>query len=191
MRFNNNDEDTRYDFFDGPDIPETPKAPKPPVYTPEDPEYWDQPESDWEHLKPRRPFRRLWIWVAGIVVIIGFIVALWLRFFSPYIEESVQYGYVDNVEIRGTIFKTYEGVLIPYKDIMDTTRIYSRDFFFSCDNNEIYTTLKRLQRSGVPVRVQYNSYHAIVPWRGASKIVVTAVDSVDAKSILPPDFLRQ
>ena len=93
------------DFFDGPDIPEPVKEPKKPTFKPEDPDYWEE-ESEWEHLKPPRK-TRLWLWIGLPVLFLALIAACWLRYFSPYVEEATQYGYVEHIEKRGTVFKTY------------------------------------------------------------------------------------
>ena len=99
-----------------------------------------------------------------IVVALG--VACWLRYFSPYVEDATQYGYVEHIEKRGTVFKTYEGVLLPYKELHDTTRIYSRDFIFTAADKQVALRLKRAQLDARPVRVTYRQYHATLPWRG-------------------------
>lgn len=174
------------DFFDGPDIPEPVKKPKKPTYLPDDPAYWDE-ESEWEHLRPRNK-TKLWLWTGGILLLIALMLGLWLRFINPYVVDASQVGYVENIELRGTVFKTYEGVLLPYKELFDTTRLYRRDFIFTAADEKTAARLKRAMLEGRPVRVGYKRYHAIVPWRGSSKIVVTAVDSVDATKILPPEF---
>lgn len=175
------------DYFDSEEIiEEKPKPEKRPSYRPDDPAYWEE-ESDWDHLKPGSGVP-LWIWVVMSLVIIGIIIAGYLRYFSPYIEEATQYGYVEHIEKRGTIFKTYEGVLIPYKELRDTTRLYNRDFVFSVDNEKTATELKRAQFAARPVRITYKKYHATLPWRGSSKIIVTETDSVDPSKILPPEF---
>ncbi len=175
------------DYFENSDEPEVkPAEPKKPVYTPDDPAYWEE-ESEWEHLKPRFRFR-WWVWAAGAFVIVGLIIACWLRYFSPYIEDATQFGYVENIEKRGTVFKTYEGVLLPYKELMDTTRLYRRDFIFTAKNDSLAALLKRAQFASRPVRIGYKQYHATLPWRGASKVIVTSVDSVDPSKILPPEF---
>lgn len=181
------DKEEKNDYFDNEDLPEEqPKAPKKPTYKPDDPDYWEE-ESDWDHLQTRSrwPF---WIWIIGALAVIGLIIGCWLRYFSPYVEEATQYGYVEHIEKRGTIFKTFEGVMIPYKELMDTTRIYNRDFVFSVDNDEAATNLKKAQLNAKPVMVTYKKYHATLPWRGASKIVVTEADTIDPKKILPPEF---
>lgn len=184
MRFNNEEDDDRADYFDGPDIPEEKKPEKKPEYTPDDPLYWEE-EHRWEHLRPRRLIRLYFIG-GGVVVAIIALILLWWRFFNPYVEEASQYGYIDHVEKRGVVFKTYEATLIPYKNIMDTTRVYDGDFTFSA-SSEVGAKLRRFQHSGIPVKVEYKTYHATVPWRGDSKTVVTDIDSVDPAIILPPD----
>ena len=176
------------DYFDSvPATEESEPEPKKPHYKSDDPAYWEEEESEWEHLKPRSR-GPLWLWIFFVVVVVGLFIACWLRYFSPYVEDATQYGYVEHIEKRGTFFKTYEGVLIPYKELMDTTRIYSRDFIFSVADENTATTLKKALLDAKPVRIGYKKYHASVPWRGASKIVVVEADTVDPNKILPPEF---
>lgn len=180
-------EDDSKDYFDGPDLPEQKKEPKAPVYTPDDPRYWEQDESEFEHLRPGRRYM-LWVWVAAAGVALGLILTVYFRWFSPYVEGATQYGYVESLERRGTIFDTYEGVLLPYKDLMDTTRSYGGDFVFTCADGDVAVKLRRMQYANMPVRVVYRRYHATLPWRGDSRIIVERVDSVDPSRILPPEF---
>ena len=163
------------------------KEEKKPVYKRDDPAYWEEEESDWSHLNNGRgvPW---WLWLVAALVVIGLIIGCWIRYFSPYVEDATQYGYVENIEKRGTIFKTYEGTLIPYRELMDTTRVYSRDFIFSVEDNKTATTLKEALYNAKPVRIGYKKYHATVPWRGANKIVVTSADTINPDKILPPEF---
>lgn len=186
----NFEEDKNDDFFENtPEpAPEKPKAPKPPVYTPDDPRYWEQPEDEFEHLKPDN--RRTWklvMWVAAAGIAIGVIWGLYLRYFSPYITGATQYGYVESIDDRGTIFKTFEGVLLPYKSLMDTVRPYEGDFHFSTKETPLAVKLKQLQFANRPVRVEYKVYHTRLPWRGETRVIVTRVDSVSESRILPPD----
>lgn len=184
--FNNDDEEDKRDLFDNEkgDLPEEEKKPK---YKPDDPDYWEQEESEWDHLKTRTRVPT-WVWIVGVVILLGLIAGCWIRFFSPYVEDATQFGYVEHIEKRGMIFKTYEGTLIPYKELMDTTRIYSRDFVFSVKDAKTAATIKQALYDTKPVRVSYRKYYATVPWRGASKIVVTDADTVNPAAILPPEF---
>lgn len=188
MIFDPEEKEEQNDFFENSDQADEPQPPrKKHSYKPDDPAYWDEEESEWEHLRPRPSVAR-WIWLGVALLIVALGIGCYLRFFSPYVTDASQFGYVEHIERRGTVFSTYEGVLIPYKELMDTTRIYSRDFIFTAANVELAKKLWKAQKSAMPVRVEYKKYHATVPWRGASKIVVVAVDSVDPAKILPPEF---
>lgn len=187
MIFDNNESNSEQDdFFDGPDIPETPPEPKKTAYKSEDPDYWEE-ESEWEHLKPAKS-KMLWLWLVAAVLLVVAITTVWFRFFSPYVEEASQFGYVESIEHRGTIFKTYEGGLIPYREMKDTTRVYDRNFDFTADNRETALKIKKALLEGYPVRIEYKRYHSALPWRGETVTIVTAVDSVDPAIILPPEF---
>ena len=176
------------DYFENtPEVEPVKKEPKQPEYKPDDPAYWEQEDSDWKHLWHGSK-RRIWIWGGVCLVVLILVTAFWLRYFSPYVEDATQYGYVESIERRGNIFQTYEGVLIPYKELFDTTRIYRRDFMFTAADSKTATRLKEMMFAARPVRVTYKQYHAVVPWRGSSKIIITRVDSVSPDSILPPDF---
>ena len=180
------DEESGRDWYDGPDV-EEPTKPKPPRHRTDEPEYYDEEESPWEHLRqPRR--RRFWLWLLAGAVVIALVVAMYTRFFTPYSTGSVQFGYIESITNRGTVFKTYEGVLIPYKELMDTTRVYRRDFIFTARDKAIADRMAEMQLKARPVRVTYDTYKATVPWRGESKIIITAIDSVDPAKILPPEF---
>ncbi len=180
-------DDGEPDYFNSPDAQaENPKKPKAPKYKPDDPRYYEG-DDRWDHLKPRRR-TRFYLWLAVTGVIIAGIVALYIRYFSPYIEGATQYGYVEGIEKRGMVFKTFEGVLLPYKELMDTTRLYHRDFIFTAADAHIATELKRAQLRRQPVRVEYKRYFGTLPWRGSSQIIITHVDSVDPRRILPPEF---
>lgn len=181
------DDEERNDFFSGPDIPDEPKKPKQPVLHPEDPEYWLREESQWEHLQPRSRFP-MWFYIVAVVIVIAGGLAIWLRYFKPYIDEAQQFGYVDSVQHRGILFKTYEGNLLPYRSLMDTTRVYSRDFIFSVTNDTIGRALMTYSRTGKPICVKYRQYHSSMPWRGETKILIYDVDTVEAELLVPPDL---
>ncbi len=186
MKFNIEEDNEKSDYFDGPDIPAEEPKPEKPEFEPDDPRYWEQPESEFEHLKPPRT-GALRLWIAGGFALILLLILVYFRYFSPYIEEATQYGYVEKIDREGHIFKTYEGVLLPYKSLMDTTRVYEGDFRFATPSGELATKLRRMQYGNLPVRVVYKVYHARVPWRGNSRIILERVDSVDPTLILPPD----
>ena len=82
MNFN---EDDKNDYFDQEYIPEEPKPVKEekrPVLKPEDPAYWDEPESEFDHLKQTSRSWKLWVWVAVAGVVMGLVIAGWLIYFN-------------------------------------------------------------------------------------------------------------
>ena len=182
-------EDDKNDYFDGTDIPEEPvkpKDPKKPALKPDDPLYWYEDEPEFEHLKPKDS-RRIWWIIALAGLLTGLLVSGYLYWFTPEAEDAVQFGYVEEIEHRGLVFKTYEGVLLPYKNIMDTTRVYDGDFKFSTKDTPSAVMLRRMQYANHPVRVVYRRYRTTLPWRGDTRYIITSVDSVDPSKILPPD----
>lgn len=175
------------DYFNSEAPEKKPKEPKKEAPKPDDPIYWESDESEWEHLQPSRR-RRMYIWLAVTGVAVGVIIAVWLKWFSPSIDDADMCGYVEGIQKEGLFFKTFEGTLLPYREIMDTTRVYREDFIFSVNDEKVAAQLKRMERKGIPVRVGYKKYRGTVPWRGNSRIEVVSVDSVDPHTLLPPDL---
>lgn len=181
--FNNTEDDDKENLYDG-FVPEEPKKPKPPKYSREDPRYWDTDEGEWDHLIPYGRRRKIIIWGGSGLLLLLFIIILASWICGPYIQDAVQYGYVDHIEQRGNLFKTYEGTLIPYKSLHDTTRTYEGDFVFST-NEKLGKTLRSFQNSGKPLRVEYRTYRYALPWRGDCRTVIIRVDTVSPDSIMP------
>lgn len=178
------------DFFEQTpeEKPKKEKKPKQPRLKPDDPRYYDREDGRWDHLTPS-PYRRGPIlWIVGIAVV-AMVLLIWAYkyFFTPVIDEAVQYGYVENVQKEGTFFHSYEGVILPYKELMDTLRPYEGDFVFSTNDEKVAVALKRQQGKGAPVKVEYQIYRHKFPWRGKTNVIVTRVDSVNPEIILPPD----
>lgn len=182
------DETDKNDFFENSEVPEKPKEPKREKLTPDDPRYWDEPESEFEHLRPSPRSRVfIWVWTAAAALLIGIIWGIYARYFHAYVRDASQYGYVEQIAEHGDVFNTYEGVILPYKSLMDSTKTYEGDFLFSTTDADVAAKLKKMQFANNPVRVTYKVYHTAVPWRGKSEIIVTGVDSVGHNDICPPD----
>lgn len=175
------------DYFEGDDLPDTIKE-KPIKYKDDDPRRWLQPPGKWEHLSFLSRWR-LWAYIGAALVMAGILYACYFRYFVPRAEGCVQFGYIESIDRRsGLLSKSFEGVMIPYRELMDTTRIYSRDFAFSTKDAALAARLKKIMLSGTPAAVEYTEYHAVVPWRGDTKIVVTGADTISPSRILPPEF---
>ncbi|MDE5652233.1 MAG: hypothetical protein K2I48_02045 [Muribaculaceae bacterium] len=175
------------DYFNTPHQPEAPKRPKTPEPKPDDPKYYDN-EDEWEHLRPASRSWKFWGALVVIGILLGLAYAVWLRWFSPYEEGIVQYGYVEKITRRGDIFKTFEGVVIPYKAINDTIEPYPGDLVVSACNDHVAAQLLKLMLGNLPARIELERYHATIPWRGESTWIVTRVDTADVSKIYPaPD----
>lgn len=180
--FNSNEEEN--DLFTAPDLPAQPKPVKMPKLTPENPEYWDKEEGMWDHLRVTPRMKRL-LWLSGAVIF--FVGAFWILIglFNPYIDEASQYGYIDTVERHGSLIKTYECSLIPYKSLADTVAPFQGDFKFSA-SRKLGKEIKEYRHTGTPVKIEYKVYKSAMPWRGESRVVAVSIDSVSTDSIVPP-----
>lgn len=177
------------DFFndDDYDEPVPPKKVRQPKLDPEDPDYWLDERSDYPHIIPKPSKVWKW-WIAGVVLLLTMICGVWMWFFRPYVDDAVKYGYIKSMERRGTVVKTFEGVLIPYKELGDANPLYFEEIPFSVDGDSLAAHMKGMMLRCVPVRLEYEVYHQPLFWKGASPMIVTAADSADVSRILPPEY---
>lgn len=172
-------------FEDEPPVKQ-PKV-KLPKYRPDQPEYWDQEPSRWQHLKLPKRIQRTALICAALLVV-GIVIYISIQFTTPYVDCAEEYGYIEKLERHGKIFKTYECQIIPYKAIHDSTRSIENNFTFSTADKELGKKLKHYRESGVPLRIKYVKYSSAMPWRGNTATIATEIDSVPIDSILP--FIR-
>lgn len=125
-----------------------------------------------EFSMSRRTYWTLWgIFIALAVLLVAF----FIRYCNPYVTDAAARGYITTVERRGIIFKTFEGQMISEEALTDTTRLYSRDVSFSIPNDSLAIKLRDYQGTGRPVEIHYSLYWGVLPWRGASKMIVTGI----------------
>ena len=182
-------EDEGDDFFDNDTDPEPAKKPKPkPVkLDPEDPDYWIEEESEIARIMPKP--KKIWKWwLAATLTLLSLFVAAWVWFFHPYVDGAVKYGYLKSMERRGTLVKTFEGVLIPYRELGDTTPTYFEEIRFSVEGDSLAAHMKGMMLECKPVRLEYKMYHTPLPWKGAEQMIITAADTADVRKILPPEY---
>lgn len=177
------------DFFNNDVAPEP--APKPKakrvILEPEDPDYWMEEESEFAHIIPKP--KKMWKWwIAGVFVILCAIIGLWIWFFNPYVDDAVKYGYIKSMERRGSVVKTFEGVLIPYRELGDPTPTYFEEIRFSVDGDSLAAQMKGMMLECIPVRLEYEVYHTPLFWKGAEKMIITKADTADVNKILPPEY---
>lgn len=184
------DDDNDNDYYDSDPNPRPRKRkPKTPKLDPEDPDYWISDEEDSPLTGIMPSSGNMWKWkaVAAVGAVILLIIA-WVWFFLPYSDGAVKYGYIRNMERRGLAFKTFEGTLIPYKELGDPDPLYFQEIPFSVTSDSLATRMKRMMLGCVPVRVEYETYHTPLPWKGESHMVVVRADTADTRKILPPEF---
>lgn len=187
---NDDNADNDDDFYNDDDYEEEVKpAPKPkqPKPDPEDPDYWLDEQSEFDHIIPKP--KKIWIWwTAAVVALLALLIGTGVWFFRPYVDDAVKYGYIKNMERRGTFVKTFEGVLIPYRELGDDTPTYFEEIPFSVDGDSLATQMKRMMLDNIPVRLEYELYHRPLLWKGSSPMVIVGVDTADVRKILPPEY---
>ncbi len=176
------------DFFDNETEPEPKPQPKPKqVLDPEDPDYWVEDEPDYSHIIPRP--KKVWKWwLAGIVALTVALIGVWVWLFRPYIDGAIKYGYIDDMKREGTFIKTFEGVLIPYKEVGDTAHLQLQKLRFSVAGDSLAAHMKGMMLKNVPVRLEYEVYHSPILWKGNETVIITKADTADENKILPPEF---
>lgn len=125
--------------------------------------------------RKRHRGRKFLLWFIFIVLLVGG-GAFWVRYLNPYTEDTLTTGYITNVEKRGIFFKTYEGEMVSENVALDSARVYQRDLHFSIPSAELARELQSYQGSGRKVTITTEKYYGVLPWRGASNVIVTNVE---------------
>jgi hypothetical protein len=114
--------------------------------------------------------------IAAVVVIVGVIIFIFVRYFYVF-GEGVKAGELNYVVKKGFIFKTYEGKLIQsgFRSKLPNT-IQSYEFTFSVVNEAV--AQKLMLNSGRNVELHYKEYIGAVPWRGYSEFIVDSIIAI-------------
>ncbi len=182
-----NEEEDDNDYFDSDDEPAPVKKPKLPKLDPEDPDYWIEEESPLDGIihKPGNLWK--W-WLGGAITLLVILIFCWVWFFRPYVDNAVKYGYVINMERRGSVMKTFEGTMIPYKELGDPNPLHFEKVKFSVENDSLAAVMKRMMLGCVPMRVEYKMYRAPLLWKGEEKMIIIKADTADLRKIYPPEY---
>ncbi len=133
----------------------------------------------------RRSRGRVILWWTICIVTVVLVAAFWIRYFNPYSVGAQERGFINSLECRGFIFKTWEGDLIVTNALSDSIRPYMRDFDFSVEKSRVADELMRYKNSAQEVVVTYKRYLGTIPWRGEHKYIVTSVKPVNENSDSP------
>ena len=187
---NDEEEEEGNDFYDSDAEPEPEpvRKPKAPRLDPEDPDYWISDEEPGIGEIITNTGKKWKWWLASACALLTAILFSWIWFLRPYADNAVKYGYIKNMERRGSIIKTFEGSMIPYKELGDPDPFYFQEMPFSVESDSVAALMKRMMLRCVPVRIEYEVYHSPLPWKGEQKVVVLKADSADPRKILPPEY---
>ena len=115
------------------------------------------------------------------VMLIGAILAMllflgwwvWSRYYHPY-EQGQYKGWVIHIASQGSLFKTFEGEMLSIAYADDS--VVRRDtIHFTIESDTIAREAMRWNADGRRLVMNYNRYKGVVPWRGASPLVITSI----------------
>lgn len=184
------DDNDDNDYFDDNDYPVKAKRPKAPKLDPEDPDYWIGEEESPLSEIIRKPKNKWKWWLASALALIVLLLFCWIWFLRPHTDNAVKYGYIINMERRGSFVKTFEGIMIPYKELGDPNPLHFEKVGFSVESDSLAAVMKRYMLRCIPVRVEYKKYHTPLLWKGETSLIITKADSANPRKILPPEYRR-
>jgi hypothetical protein len=99
--------------------------------------------------------------LAFILLLTGYV---YWNYYNVY-EEGRKEGILYSFSIKGSVFKTHEGVILqPGLRSARTGGLNTNEFHFSVSDQALADTLEKL--SGMQVEVHYKRYRKSLPWRG-------------------------
>ena len=128
-------------------------------------------------IERRSNKKRIFLSLGMLVVLLLIIFFIRDRYFHVYQESDIK-GRIAEVSLRGTVFKTYECKMLSY-DVVAPGNVLKSEFNFTVDDDSIAQRLGQLKQTPLAVQVHYKEYKSTVPWRGDTKYIVTAIDTVD------------
>lgn len=99
--------------------------------------------------------------LALLLIIAGYV---YWNYYNVY-EEGRKEGILYSFSIKGSVFKTHEGVILqPGLRPARTGGLNTNEFHFSVADQSLADSLEKL--SGMQVEVHYKRYRKSLPWRG-------------------------
>lgn len=115
--------------------------------------------------------------ITTLILVLVLAIFIYVRYYYPFGDDSVKDGYLNKIEHKGYIFKTWEGTLIQTGLKSNSPgMMQSPTFEFSVANEEV---AKKLQmNSGKYFVLHYKEYFGALAWRGHSKYIVDSIISM-------------
>ncbi|WP_118976130.1 hypothetical protein [Taibaiella koreensis] len=96
-----------------------------------------------------------------LLIIAGYV---YWNYYNVY-EEGRKEGILYSFSIKGSVFKTHEGVILqPGLRPARTGGLNTNEFHFSVSDQGLADSLEKL--SGMQIEVHYKRYRKSLPWRG-------------------------
>lgn len=115
--------------------------------------------------------------IASIVIILGLVLFFYWRFYFPFTDNGSKDGFLNKIEHKGYIFKTWEGTLMQVGlKSASPGAMQSPTFEFSVTDENLARTLQA--NSGKYFNLRYKEYLGTLPWRGHSKYIVDSIISL-------------
>jgi len=115
--------------------------------------------------------------IATLVIVGGLVIFFWWRFYFPFSDDASKDGYLNKIEHKGYLFKTWEGTLVQVGlKSASPGSMQSPTFEFSVIDENIAQQLQA--NSGKYFNLRYKEYFGTLPWRGHSKYIVDSILSM-------------
>jgi hypothetical protein len=107
---------------------------------------------------------RKFIFFSVLIILLSVIGYVFFSYYKVY-DAGAREGILYNFSLKGTIFKTYEGVILqPGIRSAKAGGLNTNEFHFSVTDETVADSLKKC--IGMQVLVHYNKYSKNLAWRG-------------------------
>jgi len=124
------------------------------------------------------------LWIISLIILLGLAAFFYFRFYFV-LGTGVKSGELNQFELKGYVFKTYEGKVIQagfrggkLPKGQSGTSIESYIFDFSVDKDDVSLADSLMRLSGKTVELHYKEYLGALPWRGESRYVVDRIEAI-------------
>jgi hypothetical protein len=115
--------------------------------------------------------------IATLIILAGLAIFFYWRFYYPFTDNGSKDGYLNKIEHKGYLFKTWEGTLMQVGlKSASPGAMQSPTFEFSVTDEAIAQKLQA--NSGKYFNLRYKEYFGTLPWRGHSKYIVDSILSM-------------
>ena len=115
--------------------------------------------------------------IATLIILAGLVIFFYWRFYYPFTDNGSKDGYLNKIEHKGYLFKTWEGTLMQVGlKSASPGAMQSPTFEFSVTDERIAQKLQA--NSGKYFNLRYKEYFGTLPWRGHSKYIVDSILSM-------------